>query len=61
MARPPLAELAEREGRAGVEQSLSELIQKVNSGPSAASSAHGDAEPEGSEMQPLPLEGETTQ
>jgi ribonuclease P protein component len=30
VARPPLRELAEREGQAGVEKSLSELIEKVN-------------------------------
>jgi ribonuclease P protein component len=61
VARPPLSELAEREGRAGVEKCLSELIGKVNSGPPTPQ--HG--EPEGGEAEPaelgaprLPLEGE---
>jgi ribonuclease P protein component len=59
VARPPLGELAEREGQAGVEKCLSELIGKVNS----ASREHTDAEVAeaqraGRSAEPLPLEGE---
>jgi ribonuclease P protein component len=59
VARPPLGELAEREGQAGVEKCLSELIEKVNS----TSHASVRGEPEGGAHAPdalaarLPLEG----
>jgi ribonuclease P protein component len=49
VARPPVGELAEREGQAGVERSLSELIEKVNvSGsahPGATEAGEVDSEP----------------
>jgi ribonuclease P protein component len=60
VARPALGELAEREGQAGVERCLSELIGKVNSGGAAQR-----GEPEGGEAESaarraprLPLEEE---
>jgi ribonuclease P protein component len=65
VARPALAELAEREGRAGVEKSLSELIEKVNSSARAEGSGGAGAEDaDGSEeaaVRPLPLEEEAAQ
>jgi ribonuclease P protein component len=62
VARPALGELAEREGQAGVEKCLSELIEKVNSTRGAPSRGGPEtAEAEGARdaaVQPLPLEGE---
>jgi ribonuclease P protein component len=42
VARPGLGELAEREGLAGVEASLSELIGKVGSKPAGSEPSPGD-------------------